>query len=178
MLWDPTFESWANFGVSLQPSVLLLAPDGAMLGRWAGMPSDDDLLAAAAGATETADVTAGSDGFCRYAQRYLEADVALAAIGDVDQKGRVRVFDDIRFAANAMAQTAPADRADEVRAFSDAVVALAAAAIEEEFDLDAASAAGYDELNAKVRAAAAAISPAVDERCGVAFTVVAERASR
>jgi hypothetical protein len=169
MLWDPTFESWANLGVSLQPSMLLVAPDGTMLGRWAGVPSDDELLDAARRAAGPVDVSSGSERFCGYVERYLQADVVLADVDSVDSAARQRVFDDIRFAANAMAQTATAADADAVRAFADAVVAMATSAIEQDFDLVAARNAGYDELASTVRDRAEALVPVVEARCGAGF---------
>ena len=41
MLWDPGFESWAQLGVALQPSAMLLGRNGELLGKWLGMPGSD-----------------------------------------------------------------------------------------------------------------------------------------
>jgi hypothetical protein len=171
MLWDPTFESWANLGVALQPSVLIVAPDGLVLGRWAGMPSEDEMLSAARQSTTAADETGGTDRFCRYADRYVEAHTALVGVETVEQANRQRVFDDIRFAANAMAQTAPPSAASDVRSFADGVVALAQTAVEARFDLDVAREAGYGDDEAVVRAQAGTISAAIEAECGNPFVL-------
>lgn len=36
MLWDPTFESWLQLGVSSQPSGVLLDANGTILTSWRG----------------------------------------------------------------------------------------------------------------------------------------------
>lgn len=36
MLWDPTFESWRQLGISSQPSGMLLDGNGAILTAWRG----------------------------------------------------------------------------------------------------------------------------------------------
>ena len=36
MLWDPTFESWRQLGVSGQPAGMLLDDNGAILATWRG----------------------------------------------------------------------------------------------------------------------------------------------
>jgi len=50
MLWDESFQSWNAFGISGQPTVVLLAPDGSELGRWFGAIPEDEVLALAASA--------------------------------------------------------------------------------------------------------------------------------
>jgi hypothetical protein len=59
----------------------------------------------------------------------------------------------------------------EVRAFSDAVAAFAATAVDNGFDLDAARADGYTDLASAVKDKAATIAGPIDEQCGVAFTL-------
>lgn len=52
MLWDETFESWAEFDISSQPASALLAPDGQLIETWTGpLPGERvvDLLAGVAG---------------------------------------------------------------------------------------------------------------------------------
>ena len=44
MLWDESFQSWVELGVSSQPSALLLTPDGDYLAGWAGPYPEDDVL--------------------------------------------------------------------------------------------------------------------------------------
>lgn len=36
MLWDPTFESWSQLGISSQPSGMLLDGNGVILTSWRG----------------------------------------------------------------------------------------------------------------------------------------------
>ncbi|MYH96887.1 MAG: TlpA family protein disulfide reductase [Acidimicrobiia bacterium] len=36
MLWDPTFESWRQLGISGQPAGMLLDANGAILTSWRG----------------------------------------------------------------------------------------------------------------------------------------------
>jgi hypothetical protein len=48
MLWDESFESWAAFEVTGQPTVILLGTDGEELGRWRGGIPEADVLALAA----------------------------------------------------------------------------------------------------------------------------------
>ncbi|MCY3635837.1 MAG: TlpA disulfide reductase family protein [bacterium] len=36
MLWDPTFESWRQLGISGQPAGMLLDANGAILTTWRG----------------------------------------------------------------------------------------------------------------------------------------------
>ena len=48
MLWDGSFQSWNAFGISGQPTVVLLSPDGSELGRWFGAIPEDEVLQLAA----------------------------------------------------------------------------------------------------------------------------------
>jgi hypothetical protein len=41
MLWDPTFMSWQQLGVTGQPAAILFDRDGRPLKRWVG-PFDGD----------------------------------------------------------------------------------------------------------------------------------------
>jgi hypothetical protein len=36
MLWDESFRSWIELGVSAQPTAILLALDGTIITRWTG----------------------------------------------------------------------------------------------------------------------------------------------
>lgn len=44
MLWDETFESWAQLGVTSQPTAALFAADGEQLGAWVGEIPEDEVL--------------------------------------------------------------------------------------------------------------------------------------
>jgi hypothetical protein len=171
MLWDPTFESWANLGVALQPSAILLDPDGRLLGRWAGEPPAEEILDLVRGSASSIDRTADSDGFCRYASRYLVADEVLDDADRTPVAERQRIFDDIRFASTAMAQTASSDTQSDARNLANAAVALAAVVLANDLDLDRARAANYDELRRQLDEAAAVLSAPVADRCGISFEV-------
>lgn len=47
MLWDPSFESWAQLGISAQPSWILVDGSGELLDTWVGPLPEDEVLAAA-----------------------------------------------------------------------------------------------------------------------------------
>ncbi|MGD9702882.1 MAG: TlpA family protein disulfide reductase [Ilumatobacteraceae bacterium] len=47
MLWDESFESWAAFNVSSQPTAILFAADGEPIQGWAGPFPEADVLALA-----------------------------------------------------------------------------------------------------------------------------------
>jgi peroxiredoxin len=49
MLWDGSSQSWAELGVSSQPSSMLLSPDGELVAMWLGPIPEDEALALAAG---------------------------------------------------------------------------------------------------------------------------------
>jgi hypothetical protein len=44
MLWDDSFQSWIDLGVSSQPAAILFAADGTMLGRWQGAIPESEVL--------------------------------------------------------------------------------------------------------------------------------------
>lgn len=44
MLWDETFESWAQLGVASQPTIALFSADGQLLGAWSGGIPEDEVL--------------------------------------------------------------------------------------------------------------------------------------
>ena len=48
MLWDESFLTWQATGITGQPTIILLAPDGTELGRWFGAIPEDEVLALAA----------------------------------------------------------------------------------------------------------------------------------
>lgn len=44
LLWDESFESWQQLGVSSQPNAMLYAADGTELRRWSGMYDEGEVL--------------------------------------------------------------------------------------------------------------------------------------
>lgn len=46
MLWDESFESWAQLGVRGQPAGMLFAADGSLNTRWSGAIPEDKVLRA------------------------------------------------------------------------------------------------------------------------------------
>ena len=48
MLWDESFESWIELGVSSQPTAILLTPDGTIITGWVGRFPEDTVLELAA----------------------------------------------------------------------------------------------------------------------------------
>lgn len=48
MLWDPTFQSWAELGINGQPAGMLVSPDGTLVAQWRGGIPEDEVLEAAA----------------------------------------------------------------------------------------------------------------------------------
>lgn len=48
MLWDPTFESWRQLGISGQPAGMLLDANGAILDSWRGAIPQSQVLDAIA----------------------------------------------------------------------------------------------------------------------------------
>ena len=48
MLWDESFRSWIEIGVSSQPTAVFLSPDGTILTGWVGPFPEDTVLELAA----------------------------------------------------------------------------------------------------------------------------------
>lgn len=48
MLWDPSFDSWAVYGIQSQPSAILLKAGGEPITGWLGPFPPDDVLELAA----------------------------------------------------------------------------------------------------------------------------------
>ena len=44
MLWDESFESWIELGVTSQPTAVLLTPDGTIMTGWVGRFPEDVVL--------------------------------------------------------------------------------------------------------------------------------------
>lgn len=45
MLWDPTFASWAQLGITGQPAGMLFDADGRLVERWSGPIPESTVLA-------------------------------------------------------------------------------------------------------------------------------------
>ena len=48
MLWDESFETWLEIGITSQPSAVLLAADGTPITGWVGPFPEDEVLSLAA----------------------------------------------------------------------------------------------------------------------------------
>jgi peroxiredoxin len=44
MLWDESFQSWFELGVTSQPTAVLFAPDGSVITGWIGGFPEDTVL--------------------------------------------------------------------------------------------------------------------------------------
>ncbi|MGB0114178.1 MAG: hypothetical protein WBP59_13220 [Ilumatobacteraceae bacterium] len=44
MLWDESFQSWIELGVTAQPTALLLAADGSPIAGWLGAFPEDEVV--------------------------------------------------------------------------------------------------------------------------------------
>jgi hypothetical protein len=44
MLWDSTFQTWLEIGITSQPSAVLLAADGTPITGWVGPFPEDEVL--------------------------------------------------------------------------------------------------------------------------------------
>lgn len=51
MLWDESFESWIELGVSSQPTAVLLTAEGTIITGWVGRFPEDTVLELAAQST-------------------------------------------------------------------------------------------------------------------------------
>jgi len=54
MLWDESFETWLEIGITTQPSAVLLAADGTPITGWVGPFPQDEVLRLAAESTAAA----------------------------------------------------------------------------------------------------------------------------
>ena len=48
MLWDESFQSWFELGVTAQPTAVMFAPDGSIITGWIGGFPEDTVLELAA----------------------------------------------------------------------------------------------------------------------------------
>ncbi|MEJ7799610.1 MAG: hypothetical protein WKF60_03770 [Ilumatobacter sp.] len=169
LLWDQSFQSWAQLGVSLQPSAKLYDTDGALLAEWLGPFDEDDVLelidgnqvAAAAGAGATV------DRFCRYVDRLSRAQSDAVAYPTVADDQQQRILDDLRYAANALAQTAPSELAVLSEQLAAAVRAHSQVLLDADLPVDPSGAEGYDESAAALDSAIAANIAPLNDTCGV-----------
>mgnify|MGYP001814087028 FL=1 len=44
MLWDPSFDSWAELGITGQPAGMLVSSGGELLGQWRGAIPEEAVL--------------------------------------------------------------------------------------------------------------------------------------
>jgi hypothetical protein len=109
LLWDESFDSWAELGVASQPSSILFAADGRKLRRWSGLFDADEVLRLVAASVdndpvETRSDLADTDRFCRYATRFEAAQRQMEEVfmGSSDEVSAMA--DDVTFSANGMLQ--------------------------------------------------------------------------
>jgi hypothetical protein len=122
LLWDESFDSWAELGVASQPSSILFAADGSELRRWSGLFDADEVLrlvSTSGAATKSAPTSqaeivgaapalnADQDRFCRYASRFDSAQRQMEAVFQGDSDAVSAMADDVAFSANGMAQFSP-----------------------------------------------------------------------
>ncbi len=169
MVWDETFQTWAELGVSLQPSAMMFTPDGQLIKKWLGAIPESEVLAIAAGTGDVDGAQLGSQSFCRYADRYIAAHDAFESFGAAPDDRQQLVLDDIRFASNAMAQTSPQDVLIEVESLAAANRALVALIVDADFVADPADDAARSELVEQRDAALDALAEPVLGGCGVAL---------
>jgi len=48
MLWDESFQSWLELGISGQPAAVFVSPDGELITGWLGGFPEDEVLDLAA----------------------------------------------------------------------------------------------------------------------------------
>lgn len=169
MLWDPGFESWAQLGVSLQPSAMLLGRNGELLGKWLGMFPEDEVVRLAEGAPPVGVVAADGGRFCRYADRYARAVGDLEGYPAEDESTRRRRVDDLRFAANATAQTAGADLAKEAADLAAAALVTGEVLLAAGLDPAAWESPAVIDARADLAAKQDGLAGAVLDRCGVTW---------
>ena len=108
--------------MSLQPSAKLSAADGTLLREWLGPFDENEVLELVAGNQVAAtNDSASTASLCRFTDRFARALRDSATYPASDTSGRQRIPDDLRYAANAMAQTAPSDVAEPVERLAEAV---------------------------------------------------------
>ena len=169
LLWDQSFQSWAQLGVSLQPSSKLYDTDGALLAEWLGPFDEDDVLELIDGNQEaaTARGAVAVDRFCRYVDRLSRAQSDAVAYPTVSDDERQRILDDLRYAANALAQTAPSELTVLSEQLAAAVRAHSQVLLDAGLPEDRSAAEGYDDSAAALDAAVTASITPLNETCDV-----------
>jgi len=169
LLWDQSFQSWAQLGVSLQPSAKLYGADGELLAEWLGPFDEEDVLELIEGnqlsAAASADATV--ERFCRYVDRLSRAQSDAGAYPTASDDQRQRILDDLRYAANAMAQTAPSELAALSEQLAAAVRAHSQVLLDADLPADPSAAGGYDDSAAALDSAIGAGVAALNDTCGV-----------
>ncbi len=145
LLWDESFQSWAELGVSLQPSAKLYAADGTLMREWLGRFDEAEVLELIAGTQVSPSQSPGSPAsFCRFTDRFALAQRDATAYPNSDRAGRQRILDDLRYAANAMAQTTRSNDAEAVERLAAAVRAHSQVLLDAGLDAEPSTAAGLD----------------------------------
>lgn len=169
LLWDQSFQSWAELGVSLQPSAKLYDTDGTLLAEWLGRFDENAVLELIDGkqvaATESAGVTI--DRFCRYVDRFSSAQSDAVAFPTASADERQRILDDLRYAANALAQTTPTELAEVSEQLAAAVRAHSQVLLDAALPADPSAAPGYDVSSAALEAAIDDSTALLTNTCGV-----------
>ncbi len=171
LLWDESFQSWAELGVSLQPSAKLFAADGELLGEWLGPFDEDDVLDLIAG--QQVDPAQGQqvavDRFCRFVDRFALAQRDAAAYPDASDDRRQRILDDLRYSANALAQTSPAEVSTLTEQLAAAVRDHSRVLIDADLPADPSTVPGSTTSAAALEAAIAVNLDLASTTCGVAL---------
>jgi hypothetical protein len=171
LLWDESFQSWAELGVSLQPSAKLYAADGELLGEWLGLFDHDEVLGLIAGqqVTPSEGQQVAVDRFCRFVDRFALAQRDAAAYPGASNDQRQRILDDLRYSANALAQTSPSDASNLTEQLAAAVRDHSKVVIDAELPDDTSAIPGSAASAASLQAAIAANLELASTTCGVAL---------
>jgi hypothetical protein len=175
LLWDESFQSWAELGVSLQPSAQLYDADGALLAEWLGPFDESEVLDLVAG--RRIDATAGQqvtiDRFCRYVDRFARAQRDAAGYPTASNDQRQRILDDLRYAANASAQTAPPELAAQSELIAAAVREHSRVILDADLPADPTTSPGYGVSAAALELALAEGAEPAAGLCDVTLDSVA-----
>lgn len=171
LLWDESFQSWAELGVSLQPSAKLYAANGELLGEWFGLFDHDEVLGLIDG--QQVEPAVGQlvavDRFCRYVDRFAVAQRDAAAYPSASNDQRQRILDDLRYSANALAQTAPAEVSTLTEQLAAAVRDHSKVLIDADLPSDPSAIPGSATTATALEAAIAANVDVASTTCGVAL---------
>lgn len=168
LLWDESFQSWAELGVSLQPSANLYAADGTLLRQWLGPFDEDEVLQLIAGdEVARTDSSATTAEFCRFTDRFARAQRDAVAYPAGTLEARQRILDDLRYAANAMAQTAPSDITEPIQLLADAVRSHSRALLDAGLDVDPVDVTGLSPTADNLTDAIGEAGGVTVDRCDV-----------